>query len=172
MLTLSENEVRILDFLVRNPLQKSSMRGIAIQLKVSPASVHTILKELEKQNILLSEKLGSGLFYTLNTDNKVTLYLAAFILAQSSQKYPKELERLHDITKIAILWGKALVCIDYNHKALINEVCKEKGYEEMMYTSDEFQSLLRKKDTAVTNIIREGYVIVGEYALVGLMHHA
>ena len=62
MLSLSDNEFSVLNFLVRNFTEKLTIRNIAHRLNFSPAGVFNILKKLEKQNIVVGQKLGTGLF--------------------------------------------------------------------------------------------------------------
>jgi len=66
MLSLSDNEFSVLNFLVRNFSEKLTIRNIAQRLNFSPAGVFNILKKLEKQSIVVGQKLGTGLFYSIN----------------------------------------------------------------------------------------------------------
>ena len=66
MLSLSDNEFSVISFLVRNFPEKLTIRNIAQRLDFSAAGVFNILKKLEKQGIVVSEKLGTGLFCKIN----------------------------------------------------------------------------------------------------------
>ena len=68
MLSLSDNEFSVLDFLVRNFTERLTIRSIAQRLNFSSAGVFNILKKLEKSNIVAGQKLGTGLFYSINLD--------------------------------------------------------------------------------------------------------
>ena len=80
MLSLSDNEFAVLNFLARNFTERLTIRTIAQKLKFSPAGVHTILKKLEKQGIVSGEKLGTGLFYRISFESKTAYHLAAAVL--------------------------------------------------------------------------------------------
>ena len=80
MLSLSDNEFAVINFLVRNFTERLTVRSIAKKLGFSPAGVYNILKKLEEQEIVYGEKLGTGLFYKINLDNKVAWYLSLSVL--------------------------------------------------------------------------------------------
>ena len=76
MLSLSDNEFSVVNFLVRNFTEKLTIRNIAQRLNFSAAGVFNILKKLEKQNIVTGQKFGTGLFYSINFENKIAEHLA------------------------------------------------------------------------------------------------
>ena len=71
MISLSDNEFSVLSFLTRNFSERLTIRSIALRLKFSAAGVFNILKKLEKLDIVYGQKLGTGLFYSINFENKI-----------------------------------------------------------------------------------------------------
>ena len=57
MLSLSDNEFSVIGFLTRNFSEKLTIRSMAQRLGFSAAGVFNILKKLEKENIVIGQKL-------------------------------------------------------------------------------------------------------------------
>ena len=111
MLSLSDNEFSVLSFLVRNFTERLTIRNIAHRLNFSPAGVFNILKKLEKQEIVVGEKLGTGLFYSINFGNKIAEHLASIVLLHSDDKSEKiSIEQLKE-AKAAVLNKKTLLLV-------------------------------------------------------------
>ena len=85
VLSLSDNEFSVLSFLVRNFTERLTIRNIAQRLNFSAAGVFNILKKLDKENIVKGEKLGTGLFYAINFENKIALHIAEIVLLYSDE---------------------------------------------------------------------------------------
>ena len=94
MLSLSDNEFSVINFLVRNFSEKLTIRNIAQRLGFSAAGVFNILKKLEKQGIVVGQKLGTGLFYSMNFENKIAEHLAEIVLVYSEEKTAIDIEPL------------------------------------------------------------------------------
>src|SRR3989338_162737 len=110
MLSLSDNEFSVLNFLVRNFSEKLTIRNIAQRLNFSPAGVFNILKKLEKQSIVVGQKLGTGLFYSINFENKIAEHLAEIVLLHSDEKIDllrkKDSQMLQILKKGVVLFGE------------------------------------------------------------------
>jgi DNA-binding Lrp family transcriptional regulator len=165
MLSLSDNEFSVLNFLVRNFTEKLTIRNIAQRLKFSPAGVFNILKKLEKHNIVVGEKLGTGLFYSINFENKIAEYLAKIVLIYSEEKIEIDIERLKQ-AKSAVFDKRTLLLITDSLTALdisipnIDAICK---------TEDEVIDLLRKKDSAMLQMLKKGVILSGEDKIVEII---
>ena len=94
MLSLSDNEFSVISFLVRNFTERLTIRNIAKRLGFSAAGVFNILKKLEKESIVVGQKLGTGLFYSMNFDSRVAKHLAATVLAYPEEKASFDTEKL------------------------------------------------------------------------------
>src|SRR3989344_5949576 len=111
MLSLSDNEFSVISFLVRNFSQRLTIRNVAQRLKFSAAGVFNILKKLEKENVVVGEKLGTGLFYAVNFDNRIAQHLAAIVLLYSDEKFKQiDIQKFKD-AKAAIFDNKTLLLI-------------------------------------------------------------
>ena len=158
MLSLSDNEFSVISFLVRNFTEKLTIRNIAHRLNFSPAGVFNILKKLEKQNIVVGQKLGTGLFYSINFENKIAEHLAEIVLLYSDKKIELEIEQIRQ-AKAAIFDEKTLLLITDNITAL--EIIIP-NTEVVIKTEDEVIGLLRKKDSEMLQLLKKGIVLFGE----------
>ncbi len=166
MLSLSDNEFSVISFLVRNFTEKLTIRNIAQRLNFSSAGVFNILKKLEKQNIVVGQKLGTGLFYSINFENKIAKHLAGIVLIYSDEKVEKmSVERLEQ-AKAAIFDKKILLLITDNVTVLDISV---PNTEVMLKTEDEVIGLLRKKDSAMLQMLKKGIVLFGEDKIVEII---
>ena len=158
MLSLSDNEFSVLSFLVRNFTERLTIRNMAQRLEFSAAGVFNILKKLEKQNIVKGEKLGTGLFYSINFENKIAVHIAEIVLLYSDDKILMNTEQFRQ-AKAAISDRKNLLLIVDNVTVLnltipnVNIITK---------TEEEFTDLLRKKDSESLQILKKGAVLFGE----------
>jgi len=158
MLSLSDNEFSVISFLVRNFTEKLTIRNIAHRLNFSPAGVFNILKKLEKQNIVVGQKLGTGLFYAINFENKIAEHLAEIVLLYSDKKIELKIEQIRQ-AKAAIFDEKTLLLITDNITALEITI---PNTEVVIKTEDEVIGLLRKKDSEMLQLLKKGIVLFGE----------
>lgn len=165
MLSLSDNEFSVLNFLVRNFTEKLTIRNIAQRLNFSPAGVFNILKKLEKQSIVVGQKLGTGLFYSINFENKIAEHLASIVLLYSDEKISIDVEKLKQ-AKAAIFDKKSLLLILDNITVLDVSI---PNVDVIVKTEDEVIGLLRKKDALMLQILRKGTVLFGEDKVVELI---
>ena len=70
---LPVNLTKIIEYLFRNFSDKFNVNQIARSLKISVGSAYKILKSLNKKEILIYQKIGNGIYYNLNLDNKETI---------------------------------------------------------------------------------------------------
>ncbi len=69
---LSKNCTKIISYLVDNTTRKININQLSRILEISVGSVHKILKNLEKEDIVKSEPIGNSIIYHLNFDNSKT----------------------------------------------------------------------------------------------------
>ena len=165
MMSLSDNEFSVINFLVRDFTERLTIRSIAKKLGFSAAGVFNILKKLEKENIVIGQKLGTGLFYFINFESRIAGHLAAIVLAYSEEKISVDIGQLRQ-AKAAIYDRKSLLIVTDNITSLdltlpnINVISK---------TEDEAVALLRKKDAELLEILKKGVVLLGEDKLVNII---
>ncbi len=166
MLSLSDNEFSVINFLVRNFTERLTIRDIAKRLNFSPAGVFNILKKLEKSGIVVGEKLGTGLFYRINLENKIGEHLAKIVLIYSEEGIEKiDIGQLKQ-AKAAILDKKNLLLITDNVTVLDIAI---PDIDVIAKTEDEVTNLLRKKDAAMLQLLRKGTALFGEDKVVEII---
>ena len=166
MLSLSDNEFSVINFLVRNFAEKLTIRSIAQKLNFSPAGVFNILKKLEKENIVVGEKLGTGLFYSMNLEEKIAVHLAAIVLLYSHEKLEEiNIGQIRQ-AKSAILDKKNLLLITDNVTVLDIPI---QNFNVISKTEEEIIGLLRKKDVATHQLLKKGAVLFGEEFVVEII---
>ena len=165
MLSLSDNEFSVIDFLVRNFTEKLTIRSIAQRLGFSPAGVFNILKKLERENVVFGQKLGTGLFYSINLENKLSQHLASIVLLHSDEKPGIDVGQFRQ-AKSAIFDKKNLLLVTDNLTTLdisipnVNIISK---------TEDELVELFRKRDPETLQIFKKGTVLFGEEKIVSII---
>ena len=165
MLSLSDNEFSVLSFLVRNFTERLTIRSIAQRLSFSPAGVFNILKKLEKNNIVKGQKLGTGLFYEINFENKIAGHLASVVLLHSDEEFDFDFEKLRQ-AKAAILDRKTLLLVVDNITTLDVSI---PNVEVIVKTEDEIINLFRKKDSQLIQLLKKGIVLFGEDKIVDVI---
>ncbi len=166
MLSLSDNEFSVLNFLVRNFTERLTIRTIAQKLKFSPAGVHTILKKLEKQGIVYGEKLGTGLFYKINLESKTAYHLAAAVLAGFFDFSAKELEKYRGSADALLFDGKNALFIVGNISSL--NVLIE-NVNVIVKSQDEFVESIRKREPEILQILKNSTVVFGEEIVLSMI---
>ena len=163
MLSLSDNEFAVLNFLARNFTERLTIRTIAQKLKFSPAGVHTILKKLEKQGIVSGEKLGTGLFYRISFESKTAYHLAAAVLVGFFDYDENKKNSLR------IFFGKSKAILLDNKNALFivdnlpsNTDFSVSNSNVIVKTEDEFIESIRRREPEIMQAIKNSNVIVGE----------
>lgn len=166
MLSLSDNEFSVIGFLVRNFAERFTIRNIAQRLGFSAAGVFNILKKLEKEGIVTGEKLGTGLFYSVNFENRVAGHLSAISLLISDDKYEKlELEKLKE-AKAAIFDKKTLLLVTDSITTMEVDI---PNVAVMVKAEDELMQLFRKKNPEVLQVLKKGIVLFGEDKVVEII---
>lgn len=165
MLSLSDNEFSVISFLVRNFSEKLTIRSIAQRLDFSPAGVFNILKKLERQEIVVGQKLGTGLFYAINFENKIACHLASIALLYSDEKTEIDAEKLIQ-AKAAIFDKKTLLLVVDNVTILDASI---PDVDLITKTEDEAIALLRRKDPETLKLLKNGVVLFGEDRIVEII---
>ncbi|HLC61307.1 MAG TPA: helix-turn-helix domain-containing protein [Candidatus Nanoarchaeia archaeon] len=165
MLSLSDNEFSVLSFLVRNFTERLTIRNMAQRLDFSAAGVFNILKKLEKQNIVKGEKLGTGLFYSINFENKIAVHLAEIVLLFSDEKISINSE-LFKQAKAAISDKKNLLLL-VDQVTVLNLIIPNVNI--ILRSEEEFTDLLRRKDFESLQILKKGVVLFGEEKLADII---
>lgn len=189
MYSLTENEARVIDFLIRNFKERNSINGVGRKLKISPRGIYKLLKKLEKINAIKPEKIGNAIYYKVNLDDEIGIKLAEFVLVQNElNSYAKvqaeDLKPLKDITLSCILFGSVLkkgreakdidillVLEKKNFKKVYNNLkeikeLKPKKIHDVMQSKEDLVKNVRKNDEVILDIIKNGKILWGAEIIV------
>lgn len=161
--SIAKNEFQVLNFLVRNFTQRFTIRNIAQNLKLSPAGVHSILKKLESNNIVLHEKLGTGLFYNLNFDNKIAKHLASIVLLEGeADELPIKID-----AKAVIATKKDVLVIVEDISVMEETPIPDKN--TIIQSESSLLEKIRSKDSKILDIFKQGKTLFGEDFIVNII---
>lgn len=166
MLSLSDNEFSVLNFLVRNFTERLTIRSMSQKLNFSSAGVFNILKKLERYNIVVGQKLGTGLFYSINFENRIGEHLAAIVLLYSDENIEKINIEQFKQAKAAIFDKKSLLIVTDNVTFLDITI---PNIDVITKTEDEVIGLFRKKDSEMLQLLKKGIVLFGEDKVVEII---
>ena len=165
--SLSGTDLKIVEFLTRNFEKHLTMRNISQMLGLSSAGVFSSLKRLEKNSIVTSARLGTGLFYHLNFENKRAMHLAAFTLLTQEEQPLKE-------EKLKEYGAKCAFVKTSNGKDNIITVAPHSPDKSSTATTDfiseeEFFKGLKERKGKPIEILRKGRILFGETFLINII---
>jgi len=194
MVSLTENEARTIEFLIRNFFRDCNINQLAKELNVSPGGMFKILRKLGKQGFLTEKRMGNNVFYNINYQSQDALDACKFALTEKKttpyiRAWIKDLESLKPETELAILFGSILkkdkgardtdVLLVFEKKSLrdvekriseINRV-KSKKIHAVYQTKNDLTRNIKKRDRAILEEIRTGIVLWGRDFLVEAIKH-
>ena len=189
MVSLTTNEARTMDFLIRNFSKNYNINQSAKKLNISPGGMFKILKKLKKQNFLTEKKLGNNIFYKINYQSYESLDACKFALTEKKETpyikvWINDLDVLKKKADLAILFGSVLekgreardidLLLVFNKRNLedienliisINKI-KPKKIHAIYQTKEDLIKNLKKKDKAILEEIRIGIILWGREVLV------
>ncbi len=190
MKDISKNEINLLLIIFKNPEKEFNANSISKQLNLSSMGALKIFKRLEKENILVSKKLGKAVFYKLNFKNNYCLDYIKFLLKreiETTNNYVKvwfnELKKIKSAQCI-ILFGSVLRkykdandidVLFVTDKKKFNLLKREieninlintKKIHPIYQTKEDLISNIKNNDRVILNAIKEGLVIFGEDLLI------
>lgn len=189
MVHISENELKTLNFLVRHFTEKYSINQLAKKLGITPKGLHKLLKRLEKNNIVESEKLANAVFYKLNFSSDFARKSAELSLFEDiklpyARVQARDLESLRKFCLAAILFGSVLekgdkagdidvllVFEKKNYKKVRQEVgkiqsLKPKHIQTVVQTPQDLINNFKKPDEVMLEILRTGKILWGHDIIV------
>lgn len=193
------NLTKIVEFLFRSIPNKFNVNQISRELKISVGSAYKILKSLEKKGILVSQKMGNGIYYVLNLDNRETKNIVELVLMENRNKslakntlasiYAKDLKGAEKLSKSIILFGSiletkdvhdidVLFIIDKGKSKIIEDFCmklsnlRPKRINPLLMTMADFKGNIKKQDKVVVDILRKGIILSGEDAIINTLREA
>ena len=189
MYSLTQNEARVMDFLVRNFKERNSINEVGRRLKISPRGIYKILKKLEKINAIKPEKIGNAIYYKINLDDEMGIKLTEYVLVQNelntySKVWAKDFEKLKDVALSCVLYGSVLkkgkeardidviiILEKKNFKKVYKKLediklMSNKKVHDIMMSKEDLAKNLRKNNKAMIDMIKTGKVLWGSEIIV------
>ncbi|MDA1196816.1 MAG: winged helix-turn-helix domain-containing protein [Nanoarchaeota archaeon] len=161
MLSFSKNEFVIVGFLVRHFSARFTIRDIASRLSISAPGAHAALKKLEKNGMVVAEKLGSGLFYEVNFGSSLAEHLASMTLLSGVSL--DTISGLTEYADAALYDGKMVIAISSESESVKNIVHEQKPNATVVCLSlQDFTGALRDDASGVLAVLQNGNVLLGE----------
>jgi len=192
--SLTQNEARVIDFLIRNFKERNNINEVGRKLKLSPRGIYKILKKLESINVAKSENIGNAIYYKVNLDEEVGIKLAEFVLVQNelntyAEVQAEDLKPLKEMTLCCVLYGSVikmgkeardidiLIILEkrnfkkaYNKFKEIKEL-KPKVIHDIMMTKEDLAKNLRKNNEAMIDMLKYGQILWGPEIIVEAIKH-
>src|SRR3972149_2432012 len=111
MIAISDNDQKIIAFLIKNYASRFTTREIGLKLKISPAGSYKSLKKMEKGGIVVAEKLGTGLFYDINLRKTSAFHLACFVASTDE----KDVKELSELTRLVLKHQNGILVVTGHH---------------------------------------------------------
>lgn len=193
---LAVNLIKIVEFLFRNIPNKFNVNQIARELKISVGSAYKILKSFEKKGILISQRVGNGIYYALDLDNKEAENIIELVLMESRNKslaknprpsiYAKDLKDAEKLSRAIILFGSVLntrdakdvdvlFIIDKGKSKAVEDFCmklsnlRPKRVNPLLMTMADFKANIKKQDKVIVDILRKGIILSGEDVIINTL---
>ena len=190
------NLTKIVEFLFRNIPNRFNVNQISRELKISVGSAYKILKSLEKKSVLVSLKIGNGIYYALNLDNKEAENITELVLIESRNKslsknshasiYAKDFKDGEKLSKAIILFGSILerkdtkdvdilFIIDKGKSKAVEDFCmklsnlRPKRTNPLLMTMADFKKNIKKQDKVIADILKKGIILFGEDAVIDIL---
>ena len=186
---MPKNTTKIIRYLLRN-FELSNINQISKKLKISVGSVFKILRELEKNKIVLLKKLGNANYYTLNLKNQETIKLCELGLLEEKRNlqsymkiYANEIKNFKDADLI-ILFGSILKNKKFNDVDIlfvtnkikeVNNFClaiskiRTKPVTPLILKKSDLIKEIKNKKESVLEIVKTGVVLKGESVFLGVI---
>ena len=192
MVLLTENECKMMLILFKDFDSHHNASSVAKLLNISRVGAMKILKIIEGQGLLKSNKIGNSIIYKINLDDDYARKLISFLLADEANKHKRwkdEFVKLFKNDRIIILFGSTtrdyakandidlLAAIKAGEYAEVESAIKEqqkilrKKIHPLIMSKYDFIKNIKEKSGAMPEIIKTGIVLYGEDEYVEVMKH-
>ena len=188
---ISKNTAKLIRFLLRNMEDYGyNSNQIAKYLKISVGSSFKILKDLEKNKIVIAQSIGNAINYNLNLVNPETVKLCELLLLEEKRQlsgyaklYAESLQKFEK-AELIILFGSVLTKKEFNdvdvlfvtHKSKeVNDFCLElskiraKHVVPLILKKGDLIKELRNKKEAIVSLMSRGAILKGESVFVEII---
>ena len=188
MAILTKNEMNFILKIFKNPKKEYNARNIATALDLSHTGALKIAKNLEKDEILISKRIGNAIIYRLDKNSEYVKNYVAFLLQKELRDVKPYVKRwiteLKQVVNadVIMLFGSVLTnreksndidvlfLTDNKRIKLLEKEIKElnqvniKKIHPLYQSEADFKDNLKKEDSALISAL-SGLVIKGEYKL-------
>ncbi len=192
MKNITDKEMLFVLTIFKSPETEYNANSIAKRIGISSMGALKIAKRLEKENILISRKLGRAIFYKLNFENDYVRQYIKFLLKREAEQAPSYVKRwITDIKKIksadsAVLFGSVLkkhegardidvlLVTDKKRFSKLKKEVKDidivniKKLHPLYQTKDDLKKNIKKQDKPILNAVK-GIVVFGEDEIISLL---
>jgi len=188
---IPQNTTIVIMFLLRNMDKFGyNINQIAKLNNISVGSVFKILKELEKNNLVIKNEISNASHYKLNFDNPETTKLCEFLLLAEKRNlkgyarlYADEVIKFKD-AEMMVIFGSVLRGKEFNDVDVlfitsqvkkVNNFCleiskvKTKPVVPLIMKREDLIKALKQKKEAIINMMKEGVVLKGESLFLEVM---
>ncbi|MEK6905564.1 MAG: hypothetical protein AABX24_04130 [Nanoarchaeota archaeon] len=188
---IPKNTARVIVYLLRNLDDFGyNINQIAKLNKISVGSAFKILKDLEKDKIIIKKEISNASHYKLNFDNPETIKLCELLLLSEirnlkghAKLYADEVVKFKDAEMIiifgSVLKGKEFNDVDVffltNQTKKITDFCLEistvrtKPVVPLIMKQEDLIKAMENKREAILGMIKEGIVLRGESIFVEII---
>ncbi len=189
---IPKNTKKIMLYLLRN-LELVNINQISQKLDISVGSAFKILKNLEENKIIKSNRLGNAVFYQINFNSEEAIKLCELLLIEERRilkGYPKlyadEIKDFKD-AELIILFGSVLNNKEFNDVDalfLTNKVkettkfclnlykIRTKPVVPLILTKDDLIKEINNKKEAIISILKTGVILKGESIFIDVIKNA
>ena len=189
---IPKNTAKLILFLLRSIERFGyNTNQLSKLLNMSVGSAFKILKELEKNNIVISQTIGNAVNYTLNFDNPETVKLCELLLLEKKRLlsgyvklYGDSLQKFES-AELIILFGSVLTKKEYRDVDVLFVTKKSKEVHTfclglskirtrpvvpLILTKEDLVNEGKKKKDAIVSLLQEGVILRGESVFVEVMN--
>ncbi len=194
MKMIPKNTAKLIRFLLRN-IEKIgyNINRVAKFLKISVGSSFKILKELEKNKMVLAQNIGNAVYYNLNLDNSETVKLCELLilgekrnLVSYAKLYSESIEEFEN-AELIILFGSVLTKKEFhdvdvlfvtNKSKEVNNFCLElskirtKPIVPLILKKEDMIKELKNGKEAILSLVKGGVILKGESTFVEIIKNA
>lgn len=190
MVLLTNKESEAVLKLFKDFSKEYNANSISKEVGLSPRGALKIFKRLEKERFLVSKKLGKATFYKLNLNEVyVRKIIETLLIGESmdkAQRWIDEFKAVFEYTEIVIIFGSIIknpknagdidvlfVFKNKNYKKISEFVYEKnkvlfKKIHEIPQTMEDLKVNL-KKNPAIIDALRTGYVLHGHDKIIGVI---
>lgn len=192
MVALTKKERELVLILFKDFTTFYHANSLSKVLKISHVGAQKIGKRLLKENIVISKRIGKSIIYKPNLEDAYVRHLVAFLLADEAnnfKRWKEEFGALFKKNRVVMLFGSAIqnyarandidlmVVREARDTAEINNLLKKK--EEILpkklhaikLTRQDLLKNLKKKDTAIIDIVKNAIILHGQETYVEIIKH-